>query len=541
MSDPAERPGERGVLRTSGMIAALALGGFAVFMVVVGHTQKQVQIGLLVGLWGVLLGAFTLFGPRRGPAEVGRGVKLAGAQRSATQRREDELQLEVMLRHEMERVLRAELSQLRGEVAGLREDLVENGQGEVRLERIETTRVISSDRDDMQQEVRSVTMAHSPAAAALDGSSAFPPATAVETRVTNNPPLPYVYAGQPGRDRATPPAARPTPEPSLPASNPPLPAARFEATPRPANPPLPPAARFEATPRPANPPLPAAALFAAPRPANPPLPPAARFEATPQPPPLLPPVASFEATPRPATPPGRASLPAPAPTVGDPFSTLPELEHGTSVLPRAALPPEPAPHPVSPLEALRASLAEPPPPRPAPDVSENPLDDLPRLSRFDDQLDEPNERRARSQVWSDDGAEWSDQPQSPRSATTAPPEAPVPASWPRPSRSYIGRRRTAAEGSPGHASQTSQPTNGTAPYPPDALGRMIGPPNGSANGAPYNGTYSNGAATNGSNAIDRSGASPAHNGSIESGPAGGRRRRRGEGEVDDVLRRLLGG
>jgi hypothetical protein len=596
MSDPAERPSERGVLRTLGMIAALALGGVAVFLAVAAHTQKQVQIGLLVGLWGVLLGAFTLFGPRRGPAEVSRGVKLPGAGRSAAPRREDELQLEVTLRRDMERVLRAELSQLRGEVAGLREDLVENGQSEVRLERIETTRVISSERDDMQHEVRRVTMAHSPAAAALEGSSAFPPATVVETRVKNSAPLPYVYSGQSGRDRATH-LDGPATEPSLPApsaarrpSSPPSdastsftrptaqsppetamlvapegsrasaamgaeppraapppasvpfeamprpappPAARFEATP----PPLPPAARFDAMPPPATPPLSSGVPLDA---MPPPLRPAARFDAVPPPAtPRLPPVASFDAMPQRATPPGRPGLPAPARTAGDPFPGVPEIEHGTSVLPRAAPPPEPAPHPVSPLEALRASLAEPAPSRPAPGVPGNPLDDLPRVPRFDDQWDEPNERGAGSQVWADDGGEWSDQPQSPRSASVAPPEAPVPASRPRPPQSYVGRRRTAAaEGAPGYAAQTSQPTNGTAPYPPDGLGQIIAPPNGSANGAPHNGTFSTGAATNGA---DRNGASPARNGSSESGPTGGRRRRRAEGEVDDVVRRLLGG
>src|SRR5882757_2755510 len=156
MSAPAERPEGRGALRTLGMVGAVALGGVAVFLVVVGHSQKQVQIGLLVGLWGVLLGAFTLFGPRRAALDSEAEALPSGLDRLPAQRRDDDLQLEVTVRREMERVLRDELSQLRGEVAGLRNDLVEKVSGslvekvsgQLRLERIETTRVISSDIDE---------------------------------------------------------------------------------------------------------------------------------------------------------------------------------------------------------------------------------------------------------------------------------------------------------------------------------------------------------------------------------------------------------
>src|SRR2546423_4852849 len=159
MSAPAERPEGRGALRTLGMVGAVALGGVAVFLVVVGHSQKQVQIGLLVGLWGVLLGAFTLFGPRRAALDAEAEVASA-PDRLPAHPREDDLKLEATVRREMERVLRDELSQLRGEVAGLRNDLVdkvsgslaEKVSGQLRLERIETTRVISSDIDELQHE-----------------------------------------------------------------------------------------------------------------------------------------------------------------------------------------------------------------------------------------------------------------------------------------------------------------------------------------------------------------------------------------------------
>jgi hypothetical protein len=552
MSDPAERPGERGVLRTLGMIAALALGGAAVFMVVVAHTQKQVQIGLLVGLWAALLGAFTLFGPRRGAAEPGRGVMLAGADRSPAQRREDELQLEVMLRREMERVLRTELAQLRGEVAGLREDLVENGQGELRLERIETTRLIGS--EDLQHEVRRVAMAHSPAAAALEGGPAYPPATVVETGVKNSAPLPYVYGGQSGRDRATPPVAGAAPEPSLPASAlTPAASAPFGGTAAPGSPET--TMLFApdgsgapaATPRPAEPPSigtpPSAPFWAAPPGPSSgsfdPMPPrstAGSFDAMAPRPASAPSAALFETEHRPES---RPSLPAPARAVGDHFPSVPPPEHGPSVLPHAqpsGLPPEPAPHAVSPLEALRASLAEPPAaPRSAAAVFENPLDGMPRLSRFDDNWDEPTEHRAASQAWDGDLVEWPDRPQSPPLASGSPAEPPMASSQPRTPQSYVGRRRSAVEGGPGYP---SQPSNAPTPYRAYGDGRSSAPPSGSANGAPYGGTYPEGAFPSESNGVQRNGASSAHNRGSEPGPIGGRRRRT-EGELDDVLGRML--
>jgi len=179
-----------------GMLAAIALGGVAVFMVVVGHTQKQVQIGLLVGLWAVLLGAFTLFGPRRGSSELPDGPAPTNVDRSPARRREDELHVELVMRREMERVLRDELSELRGEVAGLRNDLVEkvNGQ-QLHLERIETTRVISADIEELQHEVRRLGLGRSnptPAIEGAPGAPTFSPTTVDEPRVRTSATLAYV-------------------------------------------------------------------------------------------------------------------------------------------------------------------------------------------------------------------------------------------------------------------------------------------------------------------------------------------------------------
>ena len=82
-----------------------------------------------------------------------RSAEVAHERDEAT-RREFALSLELMLRREMERVLRDELDGLRQEVAALRQDLTEKVPGQIRLERIETTRLIGSDLEALQAEVR---------------------------------------------------------------------------------------------------------------------------------------------------------------------------------------------------------------------------------------------------------------------------------------------------------------------------------------------------------------------------------------------------
>ncbi|MEP6599268.1 MAG: DUF6779 domain-containing protein, partial [Actinomycetota bacterium] len=168
MSVLPDRPA-RGVARTILIVVAFALGVAAVLLVVIGDTRKQVTIGALLGAWSALIGGFTLIGPRRTAHEPlspgreslspGRELELRHShelelEREAAGRRAYELQLEVMLRRELEKVLREELSALRTEVAGLRNDLVEKVNGQLRLERIETTRVIGSDIEALQHEVR---------------------------------------------------------------------------------------------------------------------------------------------------------------------------------------------------------------------------------------------------------------------------------------------------------------------------------------------------------------------------------------------------
>jgi hypothetical protein len=172
------------------------LGLAAVCLVVFGTTQKQLQIGVLLGLWAGLIGAFLLYGARRGQPE--QAAQLAEAEqrvrelheaqsqvsalqraqltaaeearvrqevelrklgeiqlsREVTARREADLQLELSLRREIERMMNEQIGRLREEVAALRAEVVDKLGGQLRLERIETTRLIGSDLEALQHEIR---------------------------------------------------------------------------------------------------------------------------------------------------------------------------------------------------------------------------------------------------------------------------------------------------------------------------------------------------------------------------------------------------
>jgi hypothetical protein len=165
-------------------------------MVVFGSTQKQLQLGVLLGLWAGLIGAFLIVGSRRGQAE--HAAQLAEAERRAQElhaaqlqvsqlqqaqlaaaeqararqelelrelgqvqlsresaaRREADLHLELSLRREIERMMTEQIGLLRDEVAALRAEVVDKLGGQLRLERIETTRLIGSDLEALQHEIR---------------------------------------------------------------------------------------------------------------------------------------------------------------------------------------------------------------------------------------------------------------------------------------------------------------------------------------------------------------------------------------------------
>lgn len=183
-------------MRSLASLVASLLGLLAVCLVVFGTTQKQLQIGVLLGLWAGLIAAFLMVGPRRSQAEQAarlaeaeqrarelheaqlqvsqfQQAQLAAAEeargrhevelrklgevqlsREAASRRESDLQLELSLRREIQRMMNEQIGMLRNEVAALRAEVVDKLGGQLRLERIETTRLIGSDLEALQHEIR---------------------------------------------------------------------------------------------------------------------------------------------------------------------------------------------------------------------------------------------------------------------------------------------------------------------------------------------------------------------------------------------------
>lgn len=200
-----DHPRWRLALRITATVAALGSAATATWLVVVGTSTNSVRLGVLLGLWAVILGPVTIFGARRpgetvtaeldsavteqlqtharaaaeaaGIAaaaavqqaagelrqasagrelELRRGVELE-RERDAAARREFAESLQSMLRQEVERVLRQEVDGMRRELAELRRDVEEKVGGQLQLERIETTRLIGSDLEALQREIRRLT------------------------------------------------------------------------------------------------------------------------------------------------------------------------------------------------------------------------------------------------------------------------------------------------------------------------------------------------------------------------------------------------
>jgi len=154
------------VLRTLGLIIGGLLAATSAWIIVTGDTTKRVQIGVLVGLWGLLIVAYAAFGTRRhdhelDPVSTELMLRASGGvdrMQSAAAMREYEQSLRALLRREIQEAFQVELASLRGEVAALRSEVVEKVGGQLRLERIETTRVIGSDIEALQHEVRQLGM-----------------------------------------------------------------------------------------------------------------------------------------------------------------------------------------------------------------------------------------------------------------------------------------------------------------------------------------------------------------------------------------------
>src|SRR5256885_9433022 len=68
-----ERARRVAVLRAIGVCLAVGLGAVAVWLIVTSTSQKRIEIGVLAGLWGVLIGAYAAVGSRQ-PHPVGPPV-----------------------------------------------------------------------------------------------------------------------------------------------------------------------------------------------------------------------------------------------------------------------------------------------------------------------------------------------------------------------------------------------------------------------------------------------------------------------------------
>ena len=357
----------RTLLRWLGILLVLGLGAMAVALVVLGDSQKQLRIGVLLGIWAAVVAYFLPSRREEQPQAVATGhdpsrvyndVGIRTAPDPRREFREYQAQLERTFRRDMDQALSEHLARLRGEVALLRNDLVEQVNGQLRLERTETTRALGSDIEGLQQEIRrlaasreyltpvptltatreTVTVAAAPGDASGAGQRSVP-------RVVSSPPaapLPVMPALEmpplaPPPVSLPPIGSIPVPPGGAMASPPPRaasPLATPSVTPRPATPPL-------ATSRPGMPPSamsrPAMPSSATQRPATPPPAPprpAASPLASPIPParaasplsPFAPPrmdmpptrsAGSAISTP-PFTPPPRAAATSPAGAVPDP-------------------------------------------------------------------------------------------------------------------------------------------------------------------------------------------------------------------------------
>jgi hypothetical protein len=135
------------VLRVTLLLAAVVLGGGAAWLIVTSSTQRGLELGVLAGLWSALMAAFAMFGSRRlvHPVEAAYNVQ---ARASA--------ELERVQPTEIQAAITREVGALRAEIAELRTELLEKVGGELRVERIETTRVLGSDIEALQHEVRQI-------------------------------------------------------------------------------------------------------------------------------------------------------------------------------------------------------------------------------------------------------------------------------------------------------------------------------------------------------------------------------------------------
>ncbi|MDP9093209.1 MAG: hypothetical protein M3N95_09795, partial [Actinomycetota bacterium] len=184
----------RRVLLMLGTILAAALGVVAIWLIVTAGTTKRAQVGALLGFWALLLAAYPMLGARRPRAEAGRELDLRSPGRveraeDAAERLEYERRLQLMVRHEIQTALGSELADLQAEVAALRSEILEKVGGQIRLERIETTRMVGSDIEALKREVRQLKVGKQPDELfALDSATTFMSSIEDTVRADADPP-----------------------------------------------------------------------------------------------------------------------------------------------------------------------------------------------------------------------------------------------------------------------------------------------------------------------------------------------------------------
>jgi hypothetical protein len=161
---PGRGDGRGAGLRVAVLFVGLCLAGAATVAVVASRDPKVLRLAVVGALWAFLLAALAV--PRRRalrPAQpdvpAGRELELRRTyqmelEREVAARREYELQLEVYLRRELEQGLRQDVEALREEVGRLRSEVLDRLDGELRMERIETTRLIGGSLRALQDEAR---------------------------------------------------------------------------------------------------------------------------------------------------------------------------------------------------------------------------------------------------------------------------------------------------------------------------------------------------------------------------------------------------
>jgi hypothetical protein len=151
--------GSRGGLRTVALVAAVLVALASTAAVVLSDDPETLRLAVVGALWAFVLAAFAAPRRREPESDDGPGSALElrrtyeiELQKEVAARREYELQLEVYLRRELERGLAEDVAALRDEVGRMRGEMIDRLDGELRMERIETTRLIGGSLQALREE-----------------------------------------------------------------------------------------------------------------------------------------------------------------------------------------------------------------------------------------------------------------------------------------------------------------------------------------------------------------------------------------------------